>query len=50
MPRVHENAEEVEDGGDGDGEEGIKQGVHGKMMHENGGILSLLCRMKELSV
>ena len=50
MSGVNEDAEEVEGRDDGDGEEGIKQGARGKMMHENGGILSLLCRMKELSV
>ena len=50
MPRVHENAEEVEGEDHGDAEGGIKQGARGKMMHENGRILSLLCRMKELSV
>ena len=50
MPRVQEDAEEVEDGDDGDGEVVVKQGGRGKMMNENGGISSLLCRMKELSV
>lgn len=50
MPRVHEDAEEVEDRDDGDGKVVVKQGGRGKMMNENGGISSLLCRMKELSV
>ena len=50
MSRVYVDAEEVENGDDGGGEEVIKQGGRGKMMQENGEILSLLCRMKELSV
>ena len=50
IPRVHEDAEEVEDGDDGGGEEVIKQGGRGKMMQERGEILNLLCRMKELRV